>query len=168
MGGLARWSSLAVLLLAVGAAAADDVPTAPVLTPAADLSTPSPAPAPAAPPASTEAAPRFSGWHAAGIWGGGSLGGSFGALTYLLAAELSPRERVGNCPGSACAIAAFGGLGAGLIAGGVLGYFLGGLARDAWWARILTMAADVTGLPVTLFSFFFVATATGNLPTGGG
>ncbi len=122
----------------------------------------------------TEPPARFSGWHAAGIWGGASLGASFGALPYYLAATLSRTRSAAtgasfNCRGAVCGIAAFTGMGIGMIAGGVLGYFLGGVARDgSLAAKIFIIASDVLGLPTTGFSFLGALVATGNLPVGGG
>jgi hypothetical protein len=114
----------------------------------------------------------FSGWHAAGIWGGASLGASFGALPYFLASSLSANRTSGgatSCGGSVCALGAFIGMGIGLVGGGVLGYFLGGVAHEgSLAAKIFIIALDVLGLPITAMSDLFVAAATNNFPSGGG
>jgi hypothetical protein len=116
--------------------------------------------------------PGFSGWHVAGIWGGATTGGTLGAFTYALAAVATTARSPAtgaqfNCSGSACAISYFAGLGLGMMAGGYLGYRLGELALDGrLWARILVIALDVVGLPITAFCSLGAVAFSGNFPGG--
>jgi hypothetical protein len=103
------------------------------------------------------------GWGVAGAWAGIIVGGAtgefvFGATTAALTNGLT--ANTGTLIG----------LGAGAIAGGILGYLVGEklVAHGSSGSKVALILLDVLVIPLIGFAGFFAAACSGTAATGGG